>query len=205
MKLRYLIAGIAIAATGVSFGASGIFGTGVVIGVNGTKTLYTTTLPGDSRHAPISVTAPSIVTGLPSNLGTFDTGVGNTLTLMGGEALTYKNGTDNVTGANIFYSIDSGSFTSFALSFNENNVNGSSGDQRWWGEGAGINLTGLSNGTHTLDVYYTAPFTFTGGSGTHVIDNSGAFYSTSFTVVPEPTSAALGLLGVTLLLRRRRI
>lgn len=205
MKFRYLIAAFAMVATGTSFAASGVFGTGVVLGVNGTKTLYTTTLLGDSRHAPVNVSAPSIVTGLPADLGTFDTDLGNTLSFMGGEGLTYKNGTDDILGLNISYSIDGGSFVTFGLSFNQDNVNGAGGDQRWWGEGAGIDLTALSNGAHTLDVYYTSPFTYSTGSGTHVVDNSGAFYSTTFTVIPEPTSAALGLIGVGLLLRRRRI
>lgn len=204
MKLRNLIAIVALIGTVPTYAASGIFGTGVVFGVNGTKTLFTTTLSGDSRHTPVSVAAPTIVSGLPSDLGTFDTDVGNTLTLMGAGILTFKNGTDNISGATLLYSIDGGSFSSFGLTFNENNVSGNGGDQRWWGEGAGIDLTGLSNGVHTIAVFYQAPFSYDGGSGTHVVNNSGVNYTASFTVIPEPTSAALGLLGAGLLLRRRR-
>ncbi|OYV04436.1 MAG: hypothetical protein CFE26_16905 [Verrucomicrobiales bacterium VVV1] len=189
-----------------AFAASGIFGTGVVLGVNGTKTLYATTLLNDTRHTPINVTTPTLVLGgLPSNLGTFNLAVGNTLTLMGGEMLTFKNGSDNVTGATIRYRIDGGSFSSFALTFNQNNVNGSNGDQRWYGEGANVNiLTGLTNGNHTIEVFYEAPFTFTGGSGTHVVNNGTANYAASFTLVPEPSIALLGSIGLLGLLRRRR-
>lgn len=207
MKSRNVIVLCALLCTGSSFGASGIFGTGVLFNVNGTDTLYTTTLPGDGRHAPAG-SSPTIITGLPSDLGTFDTGIGNTLSLKGGGVLSFKNSGDDITGANIFYSINGGSFSSLTLAFNEDNVNGNSGDQRWYGDSGSIDLTGLGNGVHTLDVFYNAPFTFTGGgggSGTHTENNSNANFSTSFTVVPEPTSAALGLLGACLLLRRRRI
>jgi len=189
-----------------AFAASGIFGTGIVLGVNGTKTLYATTLLNDTRHTPINVTTPTLVlSGLPGNLGTFDLGVGNTLTLMGGEMLTYKNGSDNITGATIRYRIDGGSFSSFALTFNQNNVNGANGDQRWYGEGANVNLlTGLNNGVHTIEVFYEAPFTFTGGSGTHVVNNGTANYSATFTLVPEPSIALLGSIGLLAVMRRRR-
>lgn len=186
--------------------ASGIFGTGTVLDVNGTKTLFATTLLNDNRHAPINVTPPTLdLDGVPASIGTFNPTVGDTLTLRGGDILTFKNGTDDITGATIHYRVDGGSFQTFNLSFNENNVNGASGDQRWYGEGANVNvLTGLSNGDHTLDVFYTAPFTFSGGSGTHVINNSTANYGFNFTVVPEPATALLGSLGMLALLRRRK-
>ncbi|MEK7952568.1 hypothetical protein [Luteolibacter soli] len=190
----------------VASAASGIFGTGTVLGVNGTKTLYATTLLNDNRHVPINVTAPTLdLDGIPSSVGTFNPTVGDTLVLRGGDVLTFKNGTDNITGAVLNYRIDGGSFQTFNLTFNENNVNGAGGDQRWYGEGANVNLlTGLSNGDHTLQVFYTAPFTFTGGSGTHTINNSTANYAFNFTVVPEPAAALLGSFGLLALLRRRK-
>lgn len=195
-----------LAASTPAFAASGIFGTAVVLGVNGTKTLYATTLLNDSRHTPINVTTPTLVLGgLPGNLGTFNLALGNSLTLMGGEVLTFKNGSDNVTGATIRYRINGGAFSSFGLVFNQNNVNGANGDQRWYGEGANVNiLSGLNNGTHTLEVFYEAPFTFTGGSGTHVVNNGTFNYATTFTLVPEPSCAVLGSIGLLALLRRRR-
>jgi len=48
------------------------------------------------------------------------------------------------------------------------------------------------------------PFTFSGGSGTHVINNGTANYGFNFTVVPEPATALLGSLGMLALLRRRK-
>jgi len=184
--------------------ASGIFGTGTVLSVNGTKTLFATTLLNDTRHTPINVTPPTLdLDGIPSSVGTFNPTVGDTLTLRGGDILTFKNGTDDITGATIHYRVDGGSFQTFNLSFNENL--GGGGDQRWYGEGANVNLlTGLSNGDHTLEVFYTSPFTFSGGSGTHTINNGTANYGFNFTVVPEPASALLGSLGVLLLFRRRK-
>jgi hypothetical protein len=126
------------------------------------------------------------------------------LTLRGGEMLTFKNGSDDVTGSRILYRINGGGFTSFDLTFNENNVNGQSGDQRWYGEGLAVDLTAFGNGTHTLEVYYEAPFTYDTGSGTHIINNGGSNFSTTFTIIPEPAASALGLIGAVLLLRRRR-
>lgn len=117
--------------------ASGIFGTGTVLGVNGTKTLYATTLLNDNRHIPINVTPPTLdLDGVPASIGTFNPTVGDSLTLLGGDVLTFKNGTDNITGAAINYRIDGGSFQTFSLTFNQDNVNGAGGDQRWHGEGA---------------------------------------------------------------------
>src|SRR6202030_2167580 len=117
------------------FAAAGIFGTD--IGLNsdlinsGTNTFFEADLLGDSRHAPLSnppfVTLPVDLntTGFNTlNLGTFDLAAGDTLNFIGGEALTFKNSGTDVTGTTINYSIDGGPFTSFSLTFNEDNVNG---------------------------------------------------------------------------------
>lgn len=186
--------------------ASGVFGTGTVLGINGTKTLFATTLLGDNRHIPVNVTTPALVlNGIPSSIGTFNPTTGDTLTLRGGEMLTFKNGTDNITGGTIHYRVDSGSFQTFSLTFNQDNVSGNGGDQRWYGEGASVNLlAGLSNGDHTLEVFYTSPFTFSGGSGTHTVNNGTANYKFDFTVVPEPAAALLGSFGLLAILRRRK-
>ena len=186
--------------------ASGIFGTGTVLGVNGTKTLYATTLLNDGRHTPINVTPPTLdLDGVPSSIGTFNPTTGDTLTLRGGEMLTFRNGNDDVTGATIHYRVDGASFQTFNLTFNQDNVSGTGGDQRWYGEGLNLNLlSGLGNGDHTLEVFYTAPFTYPDGSGTHVINNGTANYAFNFTVVPEPATALLGSMGLLALLRRRK-
>lgn len=188
--------------------ASGIFGTGVTITNKGTVTLYESTLLGDSRHAPFGSSPALNTTGFDSvDLGIFDTTTSDSLVLNGGGILTFKNGTDDVTGASIFYSIDGGSFSSIALSFNEDNVSGSGGDQRWYIQDSSIDLlSGLSSGAHTISVYFEAPFTFDFGSGTHSENNGGSNFTADFTVVPEPSAYALlaGILGLAYVAARRR-
>jgi len=205
------------------FSSSGIFGTGLAISsdINGVSAfnLYETTALGDSRLTPsnpgsggVSLGVPTLITtsypwtvSTPTSFGTFKLGV-DTLTLNGGEELTYKNSGSDVSGAQVFYTIDGGSFNQINMAFNQDNVNGAGGDQRWYTDGANVNLlNGLSVGTHTLTFYFRDDNTAT----THdYISNLGANYTASFTVapVPEPTTglivaSGLGLLG---LMRRRR-
>jgi len=204
-KTIYIVASLALATA--ANGASGIFGTGTAITNNGALTLYQTTLLGDTRHQPSGATPAQNSTGLGGlDLGTFDSSLGNTLVLNGGGVLTFKNGSDNITGASVIYSIDGGSEATISLGFNEDNVNGSGGDQRWYTDGSSVDLlAGLANGSHTLTVRYEAPFTFTGGGGTHNENAGGSNFTATFTTVPEPSSTALlGLGGLALILRRRK-
>lgn len=199
----------ALVAASASFATSGIFGTGVVINNNGTQTLYEATLLGDGRHDPVGSSPTLNTTGFDSvDLGDFDTTT-DTLVLNGGGILTFKNGTDNVTGASVFYSINGGSFTEISLSFNEDNVNGNGGDQRWYSDGSSIDLLdGLGVGDHTIAVFFEAPFTFDFGSGTHTDNNSASNYVADFsiTAVPEPGAFALlaGLFGLSFVALKRR-
>lgn len=209
--MKKILLGIATAliVASTSYATSGIFGTGVVINNNGTQTLYEATLLGDSRHNPSGFSPTLDATGFDSvDLGDFDTTT-DTLALNGGGILTFKNDTDNITGASVFYSINSGGFNEIALGFNEDNVNGSGGDQRWYSQGSNIDLLdGLGIGDHTIAVYFEAPFTYTGGSGTHSISNSAANYVADFsiTAVPEPGVFALlaGLFGLSFVAINRR-
>lgn len=218
-----------LAMSGSVFADSGIFGTGVTISssISGTASLslYEITLIGDGRLNPntggggVTLGAPTLVptgpnggtsswaTTLPAtggSLGTFVSG-SDTLTLDGGEQLTFKNGGSNVSGAHISYSIDGGSFTSITMAFNEDNVSGNSGDQRWYTDGANVNLlTGLSSGTHTLSVFFEDDNT---DRGHDFISNGANNYNVSFTVVPEPSTMAMiiaPLLGGGVFLARRR-
>jgi hypothetical protein len=202
---------------------TGIFGTGVAISsdIGGTSTfdLYEITLLGDSRLAPdtsgggSSLGAPTLVDtangsgtstwatgggGEPTSgpsLGTFVQGI-DTLTLDGGEDLTFKNNGANVTGAEVFYSIDGGSFNEISLAFNQDNVNGSTGDQRWYTDGADINLlNGLAAGTHTLSVFFRDD---NSSDGNDFVSNNSFNYSATFAIepVPEPSSVVLGMSGL---------
>lgn len=208
-----------------TFASSGIFGTGVVISLNiggaPALDLFETTLLGDSRQNPanpgdggVSLGSPTLVTsGGWSNtgsggfsLGTFNVVTGDTLTLDGAEVLTFKNGGSDVTGALLGYAIDGSFGTEKGLAFNEDNVNGNTGDQRWYSDStADVNLlSGLSVGTHTLTVYYHA----TTSDGDKFENNGGGNFTASFTVVPEPSSLMMmlssGLFGTFYLIRRRR-
>jgi len=192
MKLRNIVALLALITCGSSFAASGIYQSFGIIKINASTAQYY-----DMQAA----------TGNPdfqgASFGTFDTTVGNTLTLVGGEINTFKNGLSDVTGAFYDYRVfkvgdTPGSFIEFSLPFNSN-LGG--GDQKWDRTNQNANLlTGLNNGNYTLEVFARA----TSSDGPHFSNNGGSNYKASFTVVPEPTSAALGLIGAGLLLRRRR-
>ena len=192
MKLKQLIATVALLATGNAFAASGIFESYGIIKINASTAYYdmqATTGNSDFQGAAF---------------GTFDTAVGNTLTLVGGEVKTFKNGISDVTGAFFDYRVfkvgnTPGSFTEFGLPFAANL--GGGGDQRWDKTNENVNLlTGLGNGNYTLEVFARA----TSSDGTHFSNNGGLNYKANFTVVPEPASAVFGLVGSVLLLRRRR-
>ena len=92
-----------------------------------------------------------------SDLGTFE--ASDALTLNGGELKTYKNGSSNVCGGNVYYRVYAsgdtpGSFSSVALPYDSDLAN--AGDQKWDETAAGIDLlAGLTaGGTYTLEVYW---------------------------------------------------
>lgn len=234
MKSKFVLAGSVVLMSSVSgFCNTGIFGTGVAlssnIGGNATFNLYEMTLLGDSRLAPdtggggVSLGAPTLVntdngSGISTwatvnepSLGTFNPG--DTLTLNGGEVLTYKNGGSDVTGADISYSVDNQTLTTQGLTFNQDNVpagnlgGGNPGDQRWYSDGFGVNLlSGLSAGTHILGVRFRSST----DQGYKYMSNGGQGYNVFFTIaaVPEPSTLAIaGLSGLAALLviRRRRL
>ncbi|HEY3663673.1 MAG TPA: hypothetical protein VGL24_11015, partial [Chthoniobacterales bacterium] len=136
MKTRASLKLIALALTAASFvvlgnhayAGAGIFGSDEGLTINGGAfTFYENSLQGDSRHNPLvagGVTGgPTLVTtGLPASLGSFNPFAGDSLLLIGGEALTFKNGATDVTGAFVNFSIDGGAFSSISLTFNEDNV-----------------------------------------------------------------------------------
>ena len=92
-----------------------------------------------------------------SDLGAF--AASDALTLNGGELKTYKNGSSNVCGGNVYYRVYAsgdtpGSFSSVALPYDSDLAN--AGDQKWDETAAGIDLlAGLTaGGTYTLEVYW---------------------------------------------------
>jgi len=231
---KFSLAAAAVAVFSVystpAFAASGIFGVGTVISsdIGGISSLdlFELTLLNDGRNAPAvpgaggeSLGAPTLINtndgggvstwqdGSNPSLGTFDITNGDTLTLDGGEMLTFKNGGSNVSGADMFYSINGGSFQDATLAFNEDNVGSSTGDQRWYSDtAANANvLSGLSNGTYTLSVYFRDS---NSDDGNDYISNGGNNFNATFTVVPEPSSLMMllgsSVFGSFYLLRRKR-
>ena len=66
-------------------------------------------------------------------------------------------------------------------------------------------LDGLGNGTYTLEVSVTYTHNNWDGSSASELTSTGNSVATAtFTVIPEPTAALLGSLGLLALLRRRR-
>lgn len=216
LSVLLLLVGTMLAPAKV-FGDAGIFGTDIGLKSNlfnsGGNTFFEADLLGDGRHAPIasgSVTLPVTLntTGFNGlNLGNFNPGAGDTLILIGGEALTFKNTGTDVTGTFINWSIDGGGFTGFSLGFNEDNVNAAGGDQRWASTDGNINLlTGLGLGQHTLTFFASGATTNPDGE---IFDsNNGANFTATFTVVPEPSTVSLlaisAIAGSSWLIRRRR-
>lgn len=130
-------------------------------------------------------------------------GTPGSLILNGGEVKTFKNSSDDIFGAKLFYRVyksgsPASSFVELDLPFNAD-LGG--GDQRWQKSDANVDILAMaaSNGTWILEAYWTSPYNF----GTHTDDNTGAYYSntfmvttlpvelTSFTATPEPKAVAL--------------
>jgi hypothetical protein len=112
---------------------------------------------------------------------------GQTLEL-GGQAQTYDRGTG--TTVTMYYTINNYSTQpSFGLSYD-----GQYGNNDRWDTSGHVDIAnGLSAGTYTLDVWYSA----NNGSTTLFDNNGGNNYSANFTViaVPEPINVALGCFG----------
>nr|MBP9875217.1 hypothetical protein [Haliscomenobacter sp.] len=162
MKTSFLL-GISMLVFSLAFGASGIYDNNIALKINGSNTNYyygshcTNNLGGCVGSAsPIS---PNFESSILSNV--------LTLSIDWLEVRTYKNGSDDITGANLYYRVFQtghipGSFFQESISFGAD-IGG--GDQRWT-ENVTINLiTGLLASTnYKLEIYSTAPFTYSGGS-----------------------------------------
>ena len=220
MKSRLLLALVSLAALSQSHAAVGYFGNFyIVTSTNGGANAFNQVLsPANNLNnagGGFGLTSDGINPALGA-FGTIDVGTGGSLVLNGFEMLTFESGGDSVNTAILFYRVtksgDSpGSFSSTSMnSPTSSNPNGFGGTDKFWQKtNAGVNLTtGLSNGDYTIDFYVQNDASFTGGGGgTFVMNNwnSSSGPSATFSVIPEPTSALLGLAGTALLLRRRRI
>jgi hypothetical protein len=194
-----------VAAAVPAWAGTGVFGSYLAIDPDGpgaaAATWYGASQPGSNL-----LTAFNGV-----NLGSFL--LGSTATLAGGELLSWKNGTGNVTGGVLRWRVDSGAFQDIVINFTANstftdragNTFSNAGDQRWASLATTSTnfLSGVAAGAHTLQVYFTA---FT-NEGNRDSGSAASPFSANFTVtspVPEPTSAALMLAGMALIALRRR-
>lgn len=214
-KIEILLAGSLF--TGASlFGATGIFGSYVGVDANGAgNTFYGAQQPG-----PTTLTA---FEGL--DLGDFNTvTASDSLVLSGAEILTFKNGSSNVTGAEVQWRVNrvtapgsTGSFAAVAINFTSdapfndaagnNFTNG--GDQKWGNIASTPNvLSGLTAGTIASPIQYELEVFFKSftNEGDQFSNDGGNNYTATFNVVPEPSAYALivGALGMAFVALRRR-
>jgi len=199
IRALFVIAALLVPATG--FGAVGIFDAFVFTSLNG---------------GGLSFYDIGAATGNPdfqgSTLGTFDRFT-DTLQL-GGQQKSWKNSGSDVTGHTIFWRILElgGGFASVNMPFQ---LDLGGGDQQWGGDSQGANgnplelssnvFSGLLNGTYTLQVYTQISTNGVDAASTVFNNNGGSNFSASFSLVPEPSKALFGMLGLFgLFLRRRR-
>ncbi len=128
------------------------------------------------------------------SLGSFVQCTG-TLTLRGAQNKTFKCPSCDITNGALFYRVypqggTPGTFTSLNLPFLSNDPGATcpGGQNQTWQENtASVNLlSGRAPGVYVLEVYTAANFQGC-GTGTHLADNGGAYYSATFTVTGGAT------------------
>ncbi len=206
MKLKNLIAPFMLMTAGTSFGAAGIYD----------GFLFTTT----TGAAPLTfydIGAASLNVDFDgANLGSFV--LGSSLQI-GGQQRSFENNSTVVTTNTIFWKVV-GAFVgvNLPLQWTQGDVGApgglnNPGDKQWGGDVQGANgalvlsgnvLSGLAEGTYTLEVYSEISTNAVNADPTIFNSNGGNNFKASFTVVPEPATAVLGMFGLGLLLRRRR-
>jgi MYXO-CTERM domain-containing protein len=203
--IRIFLAASLLAATSAP-AATGIFGTFLFADTSQNGSFVTSEFYGADEPNPDTLPALN-----GANLGVFAQG---TTVILSGEILTWKNGGSDVTGATLRYEIfpsgaPTGTFAALPLGFTANaTFNGADGqtftcfgDQKWAQPASTPNmLAGLAPGNYQIAAYFESST----NEGTKVDNNGGGNYVASFTVVPEPASFALGLVGLAAVFGRRR-
>ena len=163
---------------------------------------------------------------LPGSLSlTVNTAQGGSLLLSGATGKTWQAPADNAQNLNLFYRVfETGTPTASRPSFGSYNLL----YQNQWNPDGNINkywestsapgtvnlLAGLVPGTlatpksYTLEFYGSSVMNYSGGSFTAYDNNGGNNFTTTFQLVPEPSSASLltfALSGLLALRRRRKV
>lgn len=178
---------------------------------NGTSDLYYD-LGNAGSGTPEPVGGTSLGS-LPASLGTFN--LGYTL-FLNAEISAWADGGDAYSQMTLNYRV----YESTPGSFTADNVDSINniGGNNWRGIAEGNSLGGFGVGTYTVDIYLTRSHTWDAGAGgpytTHynaLGDTAGTaptanFFTTQFTVVPEPGTIALfglGMAGLVIMRRRK--
>lgn len=202
--LLALFGGASLASAATGFFGNFYFVTSLNGGANVFNQITTGTTPGTGAATPHSLTPD----GVNPQFGSFGTvNIADVLSLKGFEYKTFNDNGSNVTHANLDYRIYPTGSPSGAYIFVQTNTPISNvGNNKTWQVTNGTTnlLAGLTPGNYTIEIY-TESFT----NGTNTAGNifgftSGGNPTANFTVIPEPASAVLGLIGSVLLLRRRR-
>ncbi|MEM9237799.1 MAG: PEP-CTERM sorting domain-containing protein [Verrucomicrobiota bacterium] len=210
MKLTHSIIVVALAASASANATTGIFGSYAEITTT-SSTIYVAQSYGGSN--------PSFD---GANFGSFT--VADTLALTNASAVTFKNGDSSNTGSDVFGAEiqwrvfkngdTPGGFTTIGLDFEANatatDIGGQTfsggGDQEWrdFSGGGSADLIAAAtagNGDYTVEIFFRST---NNGTEDTFSNNGGSNYTAQFTLVPEPSVALLGGIGLLGLLRRRR-
>ncbi|UEG48919.1 hypothetical protein LK994_09745 [Ferruginibacter lapsinanis] len=186
----------------------GIFASAVYINVNGSSQFYNTQLNGINSIGTVD---------FGGNLGSFTANTG-TLSLRGAEIKTFKDPGSNVCGGTLYYTVYpkgnrpvSPTFTAIGLGFycdcnGDGTFNSCGGgtctigrDQKWQKVNDSKDLTQLSAGDYTLELYYQIPGSSSSSSecGEFRFDsNLGNNYTADFTILQNLAVNFSGLSGL---------
>ncbi len=209
MKIKTFILLTSLIGAVSSHAATGFFGrfyfvTSLNGGSNVFNQIRTGTTPGAGAASAYDLSSDGTN---PQFLSFGTLNISDTLALKGFEYNTFNDNGSNVTFANLFYRIyPTGSPGGLFTQVQTNTPNPNVGNNKTWQVTNGTTnlLSGLGTGNYTIQIY-TESYTNNVNTAGNIFGFTSAGNPTAtFTIVPEPASALLGLMGSLLLLRRRK-